>query len=62
MVRNIHEMTSKEMEFVCRSMTDSFMDYEMTGTNLGMLEANESYEIQGREIKEKFTNPPKHYT
>ena len=31
-------MTPKEMESVCRSMTDSFMDYEMTGTNLGMLE------------------------
>ena len=31
-------MTPKEMESVRRSMTDSFMDYEMTGTNLGMLE------------------------
>ena len=29
---------------------------------LPKIEANESYEIQGREIKEKFTNPPKHYT
>ena len=38
MARNIHQMTPKEMESVCRSMTDSFMDYEMTGTNLGMLE------------------------
>ncbi|APJ38110.1 hypothetical protein BLA55_03915 [Mycoplasmopsis pullorum] len=29
---------------------------------LPKIEANENYEIQAREIKEKFTNPSKHYT
>ena len=37
-MHKIEKMTSEEMESVCRSMADSFMDYEMTGTNLGMLE------------------------
>lgn len=38
MVHKVEKMTSAEMESICRSMTDSFMDYEMTGSNMGMLE------------------------
>ena len=38
MIRKIDKMTSSDMEYVCISMTESFMDYDMTGNNLGMLE------------------------
>ena len=38
MVQKITSMTSSEMEQVCRKMADCFLDYEMTGNNMGMCE------------------------
>ena len=38
MINKVSTMTSREMERSCRKMADSFLDYEMTGSNLGMCE------------------------
>ena len=38
MVQRIKTMPAPEMEQVCRRMADAFVDYEMTGKNLGMCE------------------------
>ena len=38
MVQKIKTMTASELEQDCRRMADAFMDYEMTGKNLGMCE------------------------
>lgn len=38
MVQKVKTMAAPEMERVCRKMADAFLDYEMTGKNLGMCE------------------------
>ena len=38
MVHKVNALTSQEMQMVCRRMTDSYIDYEMTGNNMGMCE------------------------
>ena len=38
MITKVYEMDSLEIETQCRRMADSYLDYEMTGNNLGMCE------------------------
>lgn len=38
MIMKVSAMNSVEIETECRRMADSFLDYEMTGNNLGMCE------------------------
>ena len=38
MTTRVSAMNSEEMKTECRRMADSFLDYEMTGSNLGMYE------------------------
>ncbi len=38
MIVKMSVMTSSEIEMECRKMAESYLDYEMTGSNLGMCE------------------------
>ena len=38
MITKVSAMNSMEIETECRRMADSYLDYEMTGSNLGMCE------------------------
>ena len=38
MITKVSTMNSAQIESECRKMADSYLDYEMTGSNLGMCE------------------------
>ena len=38
MITKVRAMNSAQIESECRKMADSYLEYEMTGSNLGMCE------------------------